>query len=155
MHRERDFLARAVELALEAEREGNLPIGAVIALDDGIIAEGASAIIAPAFHPGRHAEMEALRAVPVDSWSRRRDMTCYTTLEPCVMCFGTLLLHEIGRVVYGARDVRGGAVRMLDHLPSFYEESAVPDFSGPAWPEVCDPLYERAAVIFVAESKRS
>ena len=88
---------------------GNLPVGAVITLDENIIAEAGSLILTPVYHPGRHAEMEALRRVPVELWRRGRDMTCYTTLEPCVMCFGGLPLHGIGRIVFGAEDQQGGA----------------------------------------------
>ena len=140
------YLLRAVHLALEAERVGNLPVGAVITLDDRIIAEGASAVLVPSFHPGRHAEVEALRAVPDALWPRRRSMTCYTTLEPCVMCLGALVLHGVGRVVFGARDPRGGAGAMMGHLPPYYAGGmSVPALEGPAAPELCDELYARAA----------
>ena len=55
---------RAIQLAIEAEAQGNLPIGAVICLDGRIIAEGRNAIWSPTFNPNRHAEIEALRSVP-------------------------------------------------------------------------------------------
>ena len=57
-------MRRAIELALLAELEGNLPVGAVITLRGEIVAEGRSAIWLPRFDATRHAEMEALRAVP-------------------------------------------------------------------------------------------
>ena len=100
-----DHLHRAVRLALEAERLGNLPIGALITLDDEVIAEAGNSVLVPHYHPGRHAEMEALRRVPEELWPRSREMTCYTTLEPCVMCMGALL-HGVGRVVFGLRTRR-------------------------------------------------
>lgn len=146
---DRGYLMRAVELAIAAESIGNLPIGAVITLGDRVIAEGANGIIVPRFHPGRHAEVEALRGVPEELWPQRRSMTCYTTLEPCVMCFGAIALHGIGRVVFGAYDPQGGAGVMLAHLPPYYARGInVPAWNGPMAPEICDDLYLRAAKRF-------
>ena len=138
-------LRRAVSVALEAERLGNLPIGAVITLDARIIAEAGNAVLIPHYHPGRHAEIEALKHVPANLWPLSRGMTCYTTLEPCVMCAGALLLHGVGRVVFGAADREGGAGRLLAHLPDYYANGAgVPSWVGPMMPELCDALYARA-----------
>ena len=142
-------MERAIELALEAEPKGNLPVGAVIVLDDRIIAEGASAIISPRYHPGRHAEIEALSSVDPDLWRLAGGMTCYTTLEPCVMCFGTLLLYGIGSIVFGARDPEGGATAILQSLPAYYSDRRrVPKWFGPLLPEACDPLFQRAKLLF-------
>jgi tRNA(adenine34) deaminase len=138
------YLHRAVELALDAERNGNLPIGAVITLDDQVIAEAGNKVLIPHYYPGGHAEIEALRVVPANLWPRAAEMTCYTTLEPCVMCMGTLLLHGVGRVVFGALDVEGGAGYLLSHLPDYYRGGAcVPLWIGPLLPEICDALYAR------------
>jgi tRNA(adenine34) deaminase len=143
------FLYRAAELAREAESSGNLPIGAVITLYDKVIAEAGNSMFAPHYHPGRHAEIEVLRRVPVALWPRSREMTCYSTLEPCTMCLGALLLHGIGRVVFGANDMVGGAGCLLAHLPPYYAGGkGVPQWIGPALPEICDPLYQRALARF-------
>ncbi len=143
------YISRAIEIALEAERRGNLPVGAVVVLDGAVIAEAGSSILVPVYHPGRHAEMEALRLVPVELWPRSREMTCYSTLEPCVMCFGALLLHGIGRIVFGAVDKEGGATALLDHLPRYYAGGAgVPEWIGPLAADECDVLYKRAAERF-------
>jgi tRNA(adenine34) deaminase len=79
-------------------------------------------------------------------------MTCYTTLEPCVMCAGALLLHGIGRVVFGTTDTEGGAGVLLSHLPDYYKGGAagVPLWIGPTLPEVCDELYARVRARFDA-----
>ena len=139
------YILRAIQIALEAEIRGNLPVGAVITLNNNIIAEGGSSILTPVYHPGRHAEMEALRQVPIELWIRARDMTCYTTLEPCVMCFGSLLLHGIGRIVFGAVDNQGGASSLLSHLPEYYAGGrGVPQWIGPIAAADCDDLYKRA-----------
>lgn len=142
-------LHRAVNLALEAERLGNLPIGAVITMGGEVIAEAGNSILVPFYHPGRHAEMEALGRVPTELWPRSREMTCYTTLEPCLMCMGAMLLHGVGRIVFGARDSEGGAGEMLSHLPVYYASGdAVPQLLGPLMPELCDALYERVVARF-------
>lgn len=143
------WMERAVALALAAESEGNLPVGAVIVLDGQVIAEGACAVMLPIYHPGRHAEQEALKAVAPALWPRAAEMTCYTTLEPCMMCFGALLLHGIGRVVFGALDVQGGSGAVLGHLPAYYAGGrGVPVWVGPIMAEVCDPLYARTDEAF-------
>lgn len=144
-----EHIARAIRVALEAERRGNLPVGAIVTLGGEVIAEAGSSILTPFYHPGRHAETEALRRVPAELWPRGREMTCYTTLEPCVMCFGALLLHGVGRVVFGARDREGGAGALLGHLPRYYAGGeGVPEWVGPVASHECDELYERAAVRF-------
>jgi tRNA(adenine34) deaminase len=63
----------AIELGLLAEREGNLPVGAVITLDDQVVAEGRSTIWVPRFDATRHVDMEALRTVPQDLWPLCRE----------------------------------------------------------------------------------
>lgn len=145
-------LRRALRLALEAEAAGNLPVGAVITLDNRVIAEAGNAILSPSYYPGGHAEVESLRRVPAHLWSRAREMTCYTTLEPCVMCMGAILLHGVGRVVYGSSDREGGAGQVLPHLPAYYTrgDAPVPEWLGPLLPELCDALYERAREKFDA-----
>ena len=111
------FLRRAGELALEAERAGNVPIGSVIVLDGRVVAEGRNAVYRPLRHPGKHAETEALRAVPDELWSRAREMTCYSTLEPCIMCFACLYFHGVQRIVFGASAPAGGAGPLIPDLP--------------------------------------
>lgn len=143
------LVRRAVELALAAEREGNLPIGCVVTLEGEVVAEAGNAVLVPVYHPGRHAEVMALSRVPPGLWPRARELTCYTTLEPCLMCAGALLLHGVGRVVYGSVDTEGGAGYLLQNLPRYYEGGAgVPLWHGPALPELCDPLFRRALTRF-------
>ncbi len=140
---DRSYMERAVELALQSEREGNLPVGALLVLDGAIIAQGMSCVLRPVYDPGAHAEMRALSTADKSLWPRTRQMTCYTTLEPCAMCMGALLLHGVGRVVFGANDVEGGAGRMLPHLPPYYAGKKIFEWVGPILPDVCDPLYRR------------
>jgi tRNA(adenine34) deaminase len=141
-------IRQAIQLALEAEGAGNLPIGAVISLDEAIIAEGKNAMWSPEFRPHRHAEIEALCSVPAELWERSREMTLYTTLEPCLMCMAAILLHGIDRVVYGSADDYGGGGAVAGHLPRFFEERlSQTEWIGPAFPEECDPLFKRMTAI--------
>lgn len=142
------FLEKAIALALSAEAAGNLPIGAVIVLRGEVIAEGKNSLLHPHYHPGRHGEIEALKQVPEKLWPQAAHMTCYTTLEPCVMCYGTLLLHGVGHIVFGATDPEGGFRTIESALPSFYYNHARPEWLGPLYPEGCDPLYQRAKRLF-------
>lgn len=142
------FMQRAIELAGEAGKNGNLPIGTIITLDGAIIAEGMNSIIAPQYNPGKHAEMNALDNVPANLWHRSAEMICYTTLEPCCMCFGRLLLLGVGRIVFGANDTQGGAGCLINHLPRYYNKKNIPIWIGPFAPERCDELFQKSLQMF-------
>ena len=134
----------AVQLARFAAEEGNLPIGAVISLKGEIVGEGRIAIWHPKFDPSRHAEMEALRAVPVECWPARRELILYTTLEPCLMCLGAILLHSLGSVMFGALDSFSGASLVWDRLPPYFASQAESmSWVGPAYEEVCNELFDQ------------
>ena len=155
MRDDREFMLRAIELALLAEQEGNLPVGAVISLGGEVVAEGRSAIWVPKFDATRHAEIEALRAVPQELWASSEHMSVHTTLEPCLMCFGSILLHRVGRVLFGSSDPYGGASAVFAHLPTyFHERLADIEVSGPIMPPECDPLYERLMEMVIARGGR-
>ena len=139
---------RAIRLAEDAEKHGNLPIGAVITLEGEIVASGQNAIWSPVFNPNRHAEIEAMRQVPEHLWANSRRMTLYTTLEPCLMCMGAILLHRVGRVLYGAADHYGGASQVIGHLPTFFaDQISRVEWLGPAYPEGCNGLVERVMLL--------
>ena len=149
------FFQEAIRLALQAEQEGNLPIGAVITLEGVVIARGRNAIWQPVHNPNRHAEIEALRAVPAHLWDASREMTLYTTLEPCLMCTGAILLHHVGRVLYGAVDDYGGAHMVFAHLPPYFEqEVSQTRWIGPAYPQACNPLFGRVMGLVRERRKR-
>lgn len=143
-------MGRAVDLALASETQGNVPVGALITLDQKIIAEGGNQMFVPNYHPGRHAEQEALKSVPVELWEQAKEMTCYATLEPCTMCMGALLVHGIGRIVFGGADELGGGSCLLPHLPRFFQvEGRLSQIQGPILPEICNPLAQRVLARFV------
>jgi tRNA(adenine34) deaminase len=143
--RDRFFFERAVEVALQAEREGNLPIGCVICRGDTIIVEGRNRIWMPEFAPHRHAEMEALTQLSMADKASGAELALYTTLEPCLMCAGAISLHAIGRVLFGSQDPFGGAVVGRDQLPPYFAQHRTEaQWIGPAFARACDPLYARA-----------
>jgi tRNA(adenine34) deaminase len=103
------FMARALELAREAERAGEVPVGAVIVKNGEIIAEGWNRPISTN-DPTAHAEMVALRAAGIHlNTYRLLDTTLYVTLEPCAMCAGAMVHARVKRLVYAAPDPRAGA----------------------------------------------
>lgn len=90
---------------------GEVPVGAVVVADGVVIGEGWNRPVAAA-DPSAHAEIGALRhAAARRNNYRLPGATLYVTLEPCVMCAGALVLARIERLVFGARDLRFGAVR--------------------------------------------
>ena len=106
-----EFMRAALELADQAEQTGEVPVGAVVVMEGGIVGRGANAPIADS-DPTAHAEMVALRqaARAVDNY-RLPGATLYVTVEPCAMCAGALVAARVARLVFGARDLRFGAVR--------------------------------------------
>ena len=141
---------RAIELALEAEEEGNLPIGCVISFNGRNVAEGKNAMWVPEFNPIRHAEIEALENVPRELWENSRKITLYSTLEPCLMCTAAILQHRVGKVLYGASDGYGGSGNVFGKMPLYFEEElASVQWLGPVSSEECDPLYQRAIDMIV------
>jgi len=140
----RSYLEAAMSLAEQAEHLGNLPIGAVIVLDERIIARGMNSIWKPQQELTRHAEMEALRAVPQELWPRAREMALYTTLEPCLMCAGAILLHGLGSLIFASSDPYGGAGSCFGALPAYFSEQlSLIRWEGPALSSSCDILYQR------------
>lgn len=98
------YMRQALELALRAQAEGEVPVGAVVVLEDSIIGEGWNRPIA-AHDPTAHAEIQALRSASsaVNNY-RLTGATLYVTLEPCDMCVGAMFHARIARAVFGATD---------------------------------------------------
>ncbi len=112
-------MQRALELAHLAENQGEVPVGAVLVLENEIIGEGWNQPIGR-HDPSAHAEIMALR----DAGQRLQNYrlpqtTLYVTLEPCPMCAGAIVHARVGKLVFGARDPRSGAAgSVFDLLPS-------------------------------------
>ncbi len=103
------FMTAALELAEQAESQGEVPVGAVLVKHGVIIGRGYNQTITNN-DPSAHAEIIALRDAGLKQANYRLpDTTLYITLEPCVMCAGALIHARIARVVYAATDPKTGA----------------------------------------------
>jgi tRNA(adenine34) deaminase len=105
------FMTEAIRLARQAEANGEVPVGAVLVVEGQVLGRGFNSPIR-LNDPTAHAEILALReaAGAVRNY-RLESATLYATLEPCVMCAGALVAARVGRLVFGARDLRFGGVR--------------------------------------------
>ncbi len=110
------MMLRALAQASRAEKEGEVPVGAIITHGEQIIAAAYNQR-EQLNDPTAHAEMIAITqaAEALDSW-RLTECCLYVTLEPCPMCAGAILQARIPRVVYGAFDPKAGAVDSLFQL---------------------------------------
>jgi tRNA(adenine34) deaminase len=116
---DKEFMAAALGEARETAERGEVPIGAVLVLDGRIIARAGNRTITDC-DPTAHAEVVALREAAAKLGNYRLlGSTLYVTIEPCAMCCGAMIQARIARLVYGADDTKGGAVRscfsVLDH----------------------------------------
>ena len=106
-----DYLREALELAREAERGGEVPVGALVVIGGRVLGRGRNSPIARN-DPTAHAEILALREAAAATGNYRLEgAAMYATLEPCVMCAGALVAARVSRLVFGARDLRFGGVR--------------------------------------------
>jgi tRNA(adenine34) deaminase len=104
------FMRAALDQAFEAERRGEVPVGAVVVLDGEIAGAGFNQPIA-ANDPTAHAEIVALRQAATRRGNYRlTGATLYVTIEPCQMCVGAMVHARIARVVYGTREPKAGAI---------------------------------------------
>ncbi|KFK96734.1 MULTISPECIES: tRNA adenosine(34) deaminase TadA [unclassified Serratia (in: enterobacteria)] len=107
------WMRQALNLAMRAQEEGEVPVGALLVLDNQVIGEGWNRPIGR-HDPTAHAEIMALRqGGAVLQNYRLLNATLYVTLEPCVMCAGAMIHSRIRRLVYGATDEKTGAAGSL------------------------------------------
>lgn len=122
------FMTMAILNARRALDAGEFPVGCIIMDGEQVVADGSrrntSGRVAGEVH---HAEINALRNLEL--WEReagplnRSAFTVYVTLEPCLMCFGAILISGINRIVYAMEDVLGGGTSCnLEALPPLYRD---------------------------------
>jgi tRNA(adenine34) deaminase len=105
-----NFMAIALEEARKGAEQGEVPVGAVAVVGAEVVARAHNRPIG-LVDPTAHAEILALReAARAANTYRLTDVTLYATLEPCVMCVGAMVNARVGRLVYGARDEKAGAL---------------------------------------------
>lgn len=124
----RHFMLEALGLAAEAGRMGETPVGAIVVSAGTIVGAGHN-LVEQRSDPTAHAEMLALRAASqsLSDW-RLPHCTVYVTLEPCIMCVSAMIHARLGRLVFGAPDIRwGGAGSLFDltHDPRLNHEIEV------------------------------
>ena len=116
MTKDEQFMQEAISEALKAEQIGEVPIGAIIVVDDQIVSR-AHNLRETEQRSIAHAELlaidEACKAT--GSW-RLEDAVLYVTLEPCPMCAGAIVLSRVKKVVFGAYDPKGGCAGTLMNL---------------------------------------
>ena len=145
------FMRQALQLAARAAAAGEVPVGAVVVHENTVIAEAynereqLNSALA-------HAEISALSLAceRLGRW-RLSGCTLYVTLEPCVMCAGALVQARVDRVVYGARDPKGGAVESLYQVLHDTRLNHRPQVSGGVLLEECGQVLSA----FFAERRKS
>src|SRR5512145_1680577 len=113
MLNDEDYMRMAIDEAGRAVLQGEVPIGAVLVLEGRILAMAHNTPIG-GNDPSAHAEMLVIREACERTGNYRlTGATLYVTLEPCIMCAGAILQARLARVVFGARDLKAGAVVSL------------------------------------------
>jgi tRNA(adenine34) deaminase len=111
------FMRKALAEARKAERRGEVPVGAVVARDGGVLSRGHNRPIGRN-DPTAHAEVVAIRKACARRKNYRLpDCDLFVTIEPCAMCLGAAVQARIKRLVYGAPDGKAGAVRSILKFP--------------------------------------
>jgi tRNA(adenine34) deaminase len=106
-----EYMHLAIEQARAAAVRGEVPVGAIVVLEERIVSAAGNRTIADC-DPTGHAEIIVLRAAASATGNYRlTGAALYVTIEPCAMCAGALVQARIARLIYGADDAKGGAVR--------------------------------------------
>jgi tRNA(adenine34) deaminase len=138
----------AFEAAVSAREKGNLPVGCVITDGAKILSVGENSVMSPSFHPGRHAEILALNAIDEIDITRIEKLSIYSTLEPCIMCLGSIILHRLEAVFFASLDTERGAGYLIPEIAKKYPERYLPHWIGPTDPVRGDPLYIEAREMY-------
>ena len=110
------FMKKALQEAEIAFEKGEVPVGAVIVIDNRVIARGHN-LTEMLTDVTAHAEMQAITAASNFLGGKYlKDCTLYVTLEPCQMCAGALYWSQISKIVYGARDLERGCIHLNTKL---------------------------------------
>jgi tRNA(adenine34) deaminase len=111
-----DMMELAIAEALQALHEGEVPVGAVLVSAGEVIAKNHNRSLLQ-HDPTAHAEILVLRegAARIGNY-RLNGCELYVTIEPCPMCAGAIVHSRISRLIFGARDAKGGAVESLYHV---------------------------------------
>jgi tRNA(adenine34) deaminase len=137
------YMRAALELAHEAARAGEVPVGAVVVSEGRIVGRGYNRPIS-SHDPTAHAEIVALRDA-AERLGNYRLPGCelYVTLEPCAMCVGAMVHARIARIVFGAPDPKTGACGSIVDLPALAAFNHHGTFEGGLLAEECGAVLRR------------
>jgi len=137
-----DCMRLALDEARLAGEAGDVPVGAVIVLDDRVIGRGRNRREANQ-DPTAHAEIEALRDASRTIGHWRVEATLVVTHEPCAMCAGALVNARVRRLVYGCSNPKAGAVATLYQIPTDVRLNHRMEVLGGVLAEECAELLRR------------
>ena len=134
------WMRRALELAQIGKYAGEIPVGAVIVLGDQLISEAHNEK-ETLFDATAHAEILAIKRASesLKRW-RLSDCTLYVTLEPCHMCTGAIISSRIGRLVYGATDIKAGGIESTYQLKNTKHFNHYPNMTSGILQDECSQV---------------
>jgi tRNA(adenine34) deaminase len=134
------WMQRAIQLAHAAAERGEVPVGALLVADGILLAEGYNQSIFT-HDPTAHAEIVALRkAGEILGNYRLINTTLYVTLEPCIMCLGAMIHARVEKLVFGAYDLRAGAVTSAFQIVDTGKLNHKLNYSGGHMAEECGKI---------------
>jgi tRNA(adenine34) deaminase len=136
------YIRNALDLARDAAKRNEVPIGAIVVQDGAIIAAATNRTVRDQ-DPTGHAELLAIREASskLDRW-RLDDCTLYITLEPCAMCAGAIVLSRMKRVVFGAWDEKAGMAGSVGDIVRHPRLNHRPEVRAGVLAEECAQLLE-------------
>lgn len=134
------WMQQAIQLAQKAQQQGEVPVGAIMVLNNHIIGKGWNQPILQ-HNPSAHAEMIAISQAGQTLQNYRLiGATLYVTLEPCIMCAGAIIHSRINRLVYGAKDLKTGAAGSFIGLLNYPGLNHLVNVEGGVLAEQCGAL---------------
>jgi len=122
---DKHFMKEALRLAQQAYTAGEIPVGAVVVWDEKIIGRGYNQV-EQLCDSTAHAEMLAITAACNTIGAKYlMEATLYVTLEPCLMCAGAAFWSKVGRIVFGASDVKNGYKRIAGSQNPFHPKASI------------------------------
>jgi len=143
MNNDIHYMKKAIQQAEIAAENREVPVGALLLLEDGREFPGQNAPIT-SNDASAHAEMQVIRqACKATGNYRLTGSTLYVTLEPCTMCAGAIIHARINRVVYGAMDLKTGAAESLYHILSDPRLNHQPEVTGGVLADRCSTMLKQ------------
>ena len=140
MNNNNEYMKLAIEEALKAQAINEVPVGAIIIKDNKIIGRGYNTREQSQIST-KHAEIIAIEEAcqTIGTW-RLEDCIMYVTLEPCIMCSGSLILSRIKKVYFGAYDPKSGSVVSVNNVLDNKKYNHVVEYEGGLLEEECSAL---------------